>query len=188
MGERPDQIERHIQNQREELGENFSELEEKVKGAFDWRTQFEERPALLLGAAFVGGALLSALLPSSSRITSRVKSRLSAHSDPYSSYTKGEVAHTPASYAAANATNAYSAGRGTSSQQSETWNNLKNAALGLATTRLSEFVDELLPGFTEHYKQASSETAKSSEPFSGTPAPQESWQRPNGGTDYASHS
>ena len=66
MGEKPDQIERHIQHQRSELEENISELEDKVKSAFDWRTQFAERPALMLGAAFIGGAVLSALLPSTS--------------------------------------------------------------------------------------------------------------------------
>ena len=41
MGEKPDQIERHIQHQRSELEDNISELEEKVKSAFDWRTQFQ---------------------------------------------------------------------------------------------------------------------------------------------------
>jgi len=74
MGEKPDQIERHIQHQRSELEDNISELEEKVKSAFDWRTQFEERPAIFLGAAFVGGAVVSALLPSTSRISSEVSS------------------------------------------------------------------------------------------------------------------
>ena len=54
MDQRPEQIEQHIRHQRSELEDNFSELEEKVKGAFDWKTQFEERPGLMLGAAFVG--------------------------------------------------------------------------------------------------------------------------------------
>ena len=84
MGEKPDQIERHIQHQRSELEDHISELEEKVKSAFDWRTQFEERPAIMLGAAFVGGALLSALLPSTSSITSKVSSkRHTSSSDPW---------------------------------------------------------------------------------------------------------
>jgi len=74
MGEKPDQIERHIQHQRSELEDNISELQEKVKSAFDWRTQFEERPAIFLGAAFLGGVVVSALLPSTSRISSKVSS------------------------------------------------------------------------------------------------------------------
>jgi ElaB/YqjD/DUF883 family membrane-anchored ribosome-binding protein len=66
MGERADQIEQQIHQTRNELSENFNELEEKVKNAFDWRTQFEERPITMMAVAFGGGALLSALLPSRS--------------------------------------------------------------------------------------------------------------------------
>jgi hypothetical protein len=64
MGERADQIEQQIYQTRNELSENFNELEEKVKNAFDWRTQFEERPITMMAVAFGGGVLLSALLPS----------------------------------------------------------------------------------------------------------------------------
>ena len=61
MGERPDQIEQHIRRERDVLGHNFSELEQKVKNAFDWHSQFEEHPGLMLGLAFVGGALVAAV-------------------------------------------------------------------------------------------------------------------------------
>lgn len=63
MGERTDQIEQQINRTREDLGENFNELEQKVKSAFDWRTQFEERPMTMLAIAFGGGVIASALLP-----------------------------------------------------------------------------------------------------------------------------
>src|ERR1700730_14469958 len=63
MGETTGQIERHIQETRDELGENFNELQQKVKTAMDWRAQFEQRPGTLLAVAFGGGVLLSALLP-----------------------------------------------------------------------------------------------------------------------------
>ena len=56
MGETSDQIERHIQETRNDLGDNFSELEDKVKTAVDWRAQFEERPGTMLALAF--GAVL----------------------------------------------------------------------------------------------------------------------------------
>src|ERR1700731_2224458 len=94
MGEKPDQIERHIQHQRSELEDNISELEEKVKSAFDWRTQFEERAAIKLGGAVIGGAFLSALLPSASSITSKVssKKRRPSSSDPWPPYTNRETA------------------------------------------------------------------------------------------------
>jgi hypothetical protein len=63
MGEKSDQIEREICEKRNQLGENFSELEKKVKIAVDWRVQFDERPATLIALAFGGGIVLSALLP-----------------------------------------------------------------------------------------------------------------------------
>jgi len=44
MAERPDQIERHIESARTELGSNLQELEYKVKQATDWRTHFERNP------------------------------------------------------------------------------------------------------------------------------------------------
>jgi hypothetical protein len=63
MGETSDQIERHIQETRNDLSNNFNELEEKVKTVVDWRAQFEERPGMMLGLAF-GEVSCSALLPS----------------------------------------------------------------------------------------------------------------------------
>jgi hypothetical protein len=192
MGEAPDQIERHIQHQRSELEDNISELEEKVKSAFDWRTQFEERPAIFLGAAFLGGALLSAILPSASSISSKVSSRRrsSSSSDPWTPYTNRETAPLAESQPGSS----YREGSGTNTGGSETWENLKNAALGMATTRISEFIEELVPGFSEHYKKAASGrpvTPFSSMPSSGGPSgggSEKNWQKPNGGTDYASHS
>jgi hypothetical protein len=194
MGEKPDQIERHIQHQRSELEDNISELEEKVKGAFDWRTQFGERPAIMLGAAFVGGALLSALLPSMSSISSKVSSlRHTSSSDPWTPYTNRETAplaesHPGSSYP----TGSSHSGGYSASKTNETWENLKNAAIGMATARISEFIEELVPGFSEHYNKAAS--GKPVTPFSSMPsaggsgASEKNWQKPNGGSDYASHS
>jgi hypothetical protein len=186
MGEKPDQIERHIKNQRAELSDNISALEEKVKGAFDWRTQFQERPAALMGAAFVGGAILAAVLPSTSSVTRRLKS--SRYSDPWSPYTNREMGQSSLSVGSAGSSRAYSSNVSASSRKSsETWDNLKGALMGLAATRVSELVEELVPGFTEHYKKAAS--GRPVEPFS-TPASgtENSWQKPNGGADYGSHS
>lgn len=67
MGERSDEIEEQINRTRGELDENLSELQEKVKNAFDWRAQFEERPMTFLAVAFGGGVLASAVLPGARR-------------------------------------------------------------------------------------------------------------------------
>jgi hypothetical protein len=182
MGEKPDQIERHIKNERNALSEHISELEEKVKEAFDWRTQFEEHPGAMMGAAFVGGAIIAALLPSTSSITRRVSSH--RYSDPWSPYTNREVAQPSLSVGSAGSSRAFSKDRKTS----ETWENLKGALMGLAATRVGEFVEQVVPGFTEHYKKAAS--GRPAEPFStATSGSQDkSWQKPNGGADYSSHS
>ena len=179
MGEKPDQIERHIQHTRSELEENISELEDKVKSAFDWRTQFAERPALMLGAAFIGGAVLSALLPSAS------KARRKSSIDPWTPYTNRESPYSAPHVESPSTGSSYSSGY-SAAKSSETWENLKNAAIGMATTRISEFIEALVPGFTEHYRKAAS--GRPAAPFSAMPSSGGSGSRPNGGSDYASHS
>jgi hypothetical protein len=188
MGEKPDQIERHIQHTRSELEENISELEDKVKSAFDWRTQFAERPALMLGAAFIGGAVLSALLPSASSITSKARRKSSI--DPWTPYTNRESPYSAPHVESSSTGSSYSSGY-SAAKSSETWENLKNAAIGMATTRISEFIEALVPGFTEHYRKAASGRPAapfSAMPSSGGPSSGGSGSRPNGGSDYASHS
>jgi len=64
MGERPDEIKQQIYETRENLNDNFNELQEKVKSVFDWRIQFDERPMTLLAVAFGGGLLASTLISS----------------------------------------------------------------------------------------------------------------------------
>jgi hypothetical protein len=62
MGEKADRIEQHIKQQRDELGDNVMELKQKVSRSFDWRAQVDEHPLTMVGLAFGGGLLLSALL------------------------------------------------------------------------------------------------------------------------------
>ncbi|MDP9337284.1 MAG: hypothetical protein M3P45_00285 [Acidobacteriota bacterium] len=186
MDQRPEQIEQYIRHQRSELEDNFSELEDKVRGAFDWRTQFEERPAVMLGAAFAGGVLLAAIMPGTASITQRVTSRRRSFNDSYSPYSNREAPAEPVSTEAAS--KSYAAYTGAAQRRtSETWENVKSAAIGVGMSWLTEFVEQLVPGFTDHYKKAAS--GKPTSGFGGVPTPQENnWQKPNGGTDYASHS
>lgn len=62
MDERSDHIEEQIHRTRENLRDNLSELEHRVKNAFDWRAHFEERPLTMLTLALGGGMLLAVLL------------------------------------------------------------------------------------------------------------------------------
>ena len=61
MGETTNEIETHIVNERDRLGSNLHQLEERVKAAVDWRQRFRTRPMPLLGVAFGGGVLIGAL-------------------------------------------------------------------------------------------------------------------------------
>jgi ElaB/YqjD/DUF883 family membrane-anchored ribosome-binding protein len=58
MGETPDEIKRGIEQTRERISSNLNQLEHRVKGALDWRTQFDRRPWAFVGVAFGAAFLL----------------------------------------------------------------------------------------------------------------------------------
>ena len=147
MGETSDQIERHIQETRNDLGDNFSELKEKVKTVVDWRAQFEERPGIMMALAFGGGVLLSALLP-----TVRPSRRRSS---------EGRRNAPPDRDAPGHSIKSRTAFDDKASQTLENWDALKGALVGVATTKLSGFIEDLLPGFKQEFTKA--QTGKSSD-------------------------
>ena len=132
MGETSDQIEQHIQETRNDLGDNFSELEVRVKTAIDWRAQFEDRPMMMMALAFGGGVLLSALLPSRGPRQRRPSAaRRNAPREGPDLFQSGTVYDDK------------------SNQTSETWDAVKGALVGAATSKLSGVIEELLPGFKQ---------------------------------------
>ena len=139
MGERPDQIERQIAETRSELSDNFSELQDKVKSAVDWRTQFQEHPGTLLAFAFGGGVVLSALLPSPRR------SRNTYNSGTISA---GDRTHAAPSYDSSSPTPSKP------SDLRKTIEALTGALLGVAVNQASGFLDSLLPGFHQEFTKA----------------------------------
>jgi hypothetical protein len=161
MGQTSGQIERHIQKTRNDLGDNFTELEEKVKTAMDWRNQFEERPMTMIALAFGGGILLSALLPR----RRSTRSRTSGNRGSAPSGIEGGSSSVKSS----------STLNGEAAQIGETWEVLKDALVGVAASKLSGFVEDLLPGFKQEFSNA--KTGKSSvgsaSPISGQPT----WQK-----------
>jgi Protein of unknown function (DUF3618) len=135
MGERPDQIERQIAETRGELSENIGELQNKVKSAVNWRTQFQEHPGTLLAVAFGGGVVLAALLPSSGR--SREKDS--------------------ASYNSSSSNKPNDLGR--------TIEAMTGALLGVAVKQASGFLDSLLPGFHEEFTRAKGKDSRHDDPI-----------------------
>lgn len=163
MGETSGQIERHIQETRNDLGDNFTELEEKVRTAVNWRAQFEERPMTMIALAFGGGVLLSALLPTLG--SSRRKTAENRWSAP------SALEATEPSIKSGNAFD------GKTKQALETWDALKGALVGVATGKLSGFVDDLLPGFKQEFTKA--QTGRSSDRSGSSTSGQSTWQRTN---------
>ena len=162
MGETSDQIERHIQQTRNDLSENFNELEEKVRTAVDWRAQFEERPGTMLGLAFGAGVLLSALLPSP---RSRGRS-----SEPHWD--------APANHGVQDfSSNSRTETDDNESKALETWTALKGALAGVAASKLSDFVEDMLPGFKHEFMKA--RTGKGSERSVSSNSSQPAWQKAN---------
>jgi hypothetical protein len=148
MGETSDQIEKHIEEQRNELGENISELQEKVKSTVDWRAQFQHRPMTMMGIAFGGGMLLSTLIGG----RSRSNSSSSAFDDSWYRNTNRES--TPGTFASTPGGSSFdTAGTREKSKVNETWDNIKGALLGVAATKFRGYVEQLVPGFEEHYRK-----------------------------------
>jgi len=146
MGEKSDQIEQHIYEKRNELGENIHELQEKVRGtvdkvrnSVDWRTHFQERPMTLIGIAFAGGLAASALFR-----RSRPSSYASSLTDRWN----------------AEAPSGSTGNRRTKDWQNKAtgaWEDIKGAVVGLAATKVGSALEEVLPGFQEHYQKRQEE-------------------------------
>jgi hypothetical protein len=138
MGPTIPQIEAHIDRAREQLGSNLHELERRVDAATDWREQFRRRPYAFLGAAAAGGFVLAAMV---------------RNAGSRSQYDTGRMESEPM-------TRAFSS----SDHMLDVWNVVKVALVGLAATRLREYVDSMIPGFNEHYERAEHRTAGAHEP------------------------
>jgi hypothetical protein len=145
MTESPDELERHIHEVRRDLKSNFIELEDKVKSSLDFRAQFQERPGTFLAVAFGGGILLSGLLP---RGRSRRRS-FQGNGQQMNGQNVQTDRNASAYYAESNGTEYPSK----PSPLSDFWSALQGAALGAVAGKLSDFMEELLPGFkAESYR------------------------------------
>jgi ElaB/YqjD/DUF883 family membrane-anchored ribosome-binding protein len=63
MGETPDEIKQEVEQVRARLGQDINRLEYRVKRTLDWRTQFDQKPWLFVGAAFGVAFLIGLMLP-----------------------------------------------------------------------------------------------------------------------------
>ena len=134
MGEKSNQIERRIQAERGQLGQNINELQSKVQEVTDWRAQFQKRPTLMMGAAVGGGLLLASL-------TGR-RSRSKRHFTEDRSEAASEHR------------------RGMELQKNkalETFDTIKGAIIGVAANTFQDFLGQLIPGFKEQFQKTAQE-------------------------------
>jgi hypothetical protein len=156
MGETPDQIERHIYEKRNELGENINELQQKVKTAVDWRAQFDRRPLAMVGIAFGGGLLLSMLIGgrNSDRSSRRSRDRWRGESQGYDYSSRPERQQWE-------------------EKRSTVWEGIRDAVIAVAGSKLASVIEGVVPGFTEQYKRRHTER-RSPSPHNG---PESVWRR-----------
>ena len=136
MGETTDQIEQHIYEKRHELDDNIHELRHKVKDAVDWRVHMRERPWTMVGVA-VGTGLLTSLL-----IARRGSSK--SHRNGKSGRwirESGRLEHS----------------REREDKTSLIWGNVKSSVAGVVVAAAKDFVEQIIPGFREQYRERRSD-------------------------------
>jgi hypothetical protein len=129
VGTTASQIETDIERMRATLGSNIEELEHKVKTATDWRHHYRKNPLPMLGLAFGGGVLLSAMLGGRKKLRTLPPDE-STRSHAWSASTQG-----------------------TGSKAREIADDVKGALIGVAATQVMDYVGQLIPGFREQYQR-----------------------------------
>ena len=147
MAQEPNEIREHIDAKRAKLGDDLEEIEHRMKNAVDWRSWYRKNTTAMLGAAAAGGFLLSMATRRSS--------------------SQGE---TPAQGADGVFTDEFEERRETRRERSRSrvgsrisqhlsgltdiLDNTLGAFLGVATSKLQDYVSKSVPGFREQYSEA----------------------------------
>jgi hypothetical protein len=119
------QIETHIEETREHLGENLDALEGKIRSAADWRAYFQSNPLTLLGAAFAGGVALAMA---------------------------ASTGHDRRGSQGARSVESVRRPRGPHAEEVATMlENIKGALVGMAAMKAKDLVGQVVPGFKEEF-------------------------------------
>jgi hypothetical protein len=135
VGQTTDEITTHIENTRDNLGSNLEELEERVKAVTDWRQKFQASPMSMLGVAFGGGLVLALLMGGRRPLRSVTPPRQESERRRFA----GSDHRLRRAF--------------------ETWDNVQDALIGVAATRLKGFVGDLVPGFREELQRTEQRAA-----------------------------
>jgi hypothetical protein len=167
MDEKSDQILNHIESQRDALGRNLDELEYKVKQTADWRTHFDNNPALMLGLALGGGIIVGAMVGgggSPKRYRYRGSSS-SSHWSGQTSYEGGSALAGASTLSSASGFEDEHRDENTATAQQrrravEALDQIKAALISFGIAKSKEFLAQALPGFEEHLDRANSPDAR----------------------------
>jgi hypothetical protein len=144
MDESTVRLQRQLAGEHEQLNENLDVLERKARELTDWRAQFEKRPLLLLGLAFGGGLLASGLVG---------RRRVSP-------------AHVPA-----DGRSMSTAMPGPSARVNGNWQQVRNTLSAVTSGVAAELLQELVPGFKEHYDRVKDHVVHGINTNAGPPRP-----------------
>ena len=136
MDDKTNEIKQRIDAEREKLGRNFDEIEDRVRGATDLKGFFNRNTGLILGSAVAGGYLLSkALTRQSASSPTASLAELSGASPLHSTRTPGPMSrHTR--------------------QISETFDNIVEGLIAVGAGKLVSAITKALPGFEQEYRPA----------------------------------
>ena len=152
MGEDTKQIEREIRETRSDLGRNLRELEDRARDLADWRTHYRKHTGTFLGVAFGVGAGIGLLAIGGGRGRRQREdySRLGFDN----SHDPMRPVHTSKLWSGAAHTGARAA-----QQFGNTWDQLAEGLLRLASDKAIGFVADLVPGLRDHLERPPARTA-----------------------------
>jgi hypothetical protein len=151
MGETSSEIKHRIDEERRSLGENLSELEYRAKHAVDWRSRVRRNPLAALGIAVGAGAIVGALsVRSQTTSASSVGWRSESQPEPRPEPRVSGFARSPAWTAR-------------KKKLGDTLDTVTDAIVGMAATRVKDFLGSLVPGLDTHLQRAERDHRNSSD-------------------------
>ncbi len=132
MDQTTGKIRQHIDSEREQLGRNLDEIEDRVKNATDIKAHFDRNTGWILGAAVAGGFLLSLACGKSSAASSSPDSSMAPRAT--------NIAAQPPSPVSRHLR-----------RVSDTVENIVDGLVGVLSDKLHSFVADAVPGFREQY-------------------------------------
>ena len=138
MGEDTRQIVEDIREERQELGRNLHELEAQAKQLADWRTHYRNHTGAVLAVVFSGGVVLGLLTGGHANGTRDFES----HAARLPERPKN-VGFTALKALGDNPRARHQVG--------ETWNEILETLIGLASAKAISLLGDVLPGFRDEY-------------------------------------